>query len=68
MIYFHRDKEDFLCGKNDEAGARAAARECTLFAEDCEEECVSVEPLSCLNCRYRRWTQESYFCMKGQIV
>ena len=41
-----------------------AAQECTHFTLDDEDELVSDEEITCLNCRYRRWTQESYVCMK----
>ncbi len=67
MRYAIREKGKFLYGKYDTERALAAAKKCDYFTEDCEEECVSDEPLSCFNCRYRRWTQESFTCMKGVI-
>jgi hypothetical protein len=48
--------------------AAQAALACQHFALDDEDELVSDEELSCLNCRYRRWTQESFSCMKKQHV
>ncbi len=54
----------FLGGKEAYAAAHMAER-CPLFAEDCEEECVADDARSCYNCRYRRWTKESFVCMKG---
>ncbi|MBN2107139.1 MAG: hypothetical protein JW832_06895 [Deltaproteobacteria bacterium] len=45
-----------------------AALACPHFFLDDEDECVSDEEISCLNCRYRRWTQESFLCMKKQSV
>ena len=41
-----------------------AARACAHFALDDEDELVSDEEITCLNCRYRRWTQETFTCMK----
>jgi hypothetical protein len=67
MRYVIREKGKFLYGEYDAERALAAAKDCALFSEDSEEECVSDEPLSCFNCRYRRWTQESFVCMKGVI-
>lgn len=55
----------FLYGKNDGEKAHTVAGSCPDFREDNEDECVSDEPISCYNCRYRRWTQESFDCMKG---
>ena len=58
-------RKTFLCGKNNEAMALQAAEECTYYKEDSEVELVSDEIVSCYNCRYRRWTRESFECMKG---
>ena len=49
---------------NNEFQAIQAAQACTHFTLDDEDELVSDEEITCLNCRYRRWTQESYVCMK----
>ena len=67
MRYVIRDKGKFLYGKYDVGRALAEAKNCTIFTEDSEDECVSDILLSCFNCRYRRWTQESFMCMKGVI-
>ncbi len=37
---------------------------CPQFKLDDEDELVAEEERSCLNCRYRRWTVESFECMK----
>ncbi|MBQ4207462.1 MAG: hypothetical protein II621_04085 [Clostridia bacterium] len=55
----------FLGGKEAYAAAAHMAEGCPLFREDCEEECVADDARSCYNCRYRRWTKESFVCMKG---
>jgi hypothetical protein len=48
--------------------AAECAAGCRGFMEDTEDECVGDEPVSCYNCRYRRWTligDKGYLCMKG---
>lgn len=51
-------------GKEDYREAADTAARCVSFRADCEEECVADEDVSCYNCRYRRWTRESFICMK----
>ncbi len=58
-------RKRFLLGKNAPEKAAEAARSCGGFRPDDEEEWVSEEPVSCYNCRYRRWTENSFDCMKG---
>lgn len=41
-----------------------AAVECGMFAQDAEDELVSDRPITCLNCRYRRWTADGFSCQK----
>lgn len=45
--------------------AEQAAKACRCFARDDEEECFASEAVTCYNCRYRRWTSDSFECMKG---
>lgn len=56
----------FLGGKEDDEAAAACAERCGQFQADCEEEQAADEERSCYNCRYRRWTKESFVCMKGE--
>ena len=56
----------FLGGKEDYDAAAACAARCEQFKADCEEEWAADEECSCYNCRYRRWTRESFVCMKGE--
>ncbi len=49
----------------DEIRACQAAEACPNFRLDDEDEQVSDEDLTCLNCRYRRWTQKSFECLKA---
>ncbi len=51
-------------GKAAWAAAASAASACGAFSPDCEEECIAEEDVSCYNCRYRRWTRDSFVCMK----
>ncbi len=59
-------KKRYLCGRDDPAAAERAALACGGFRRDDEEECFYAEPVSCYNCRYRRWTADSFDCMKGE--
>ena len=45
----------------------AIALACTAFAQDVEEEWVAQEPVSCYNCRYRRFTAAGILCMKSRF-
>lgn len=54
----------FLLGKEAWQEAAEAATACSGFSIDDEDEWVSEEQCSCYNCRYRRWTRESFVCLK----
>ncbi len=53
---------EFLGGKEDWSGAAREAVHCLSFRPDVEEEQVADEAISCYNCRYRRWTADSFVC------
>ena len=55
----------FVGGKDDWAGAVKAAGNCSGFRADVEEETVADEPVSCYNCRFRRWTADSFTCQRS---
>jgi hypothetical protein len=57
-------KKRFRHGKENHRLAGQAARQCPSFIPDDDDERVSDEALSCYNCRYRRWTPDSFECMK----
>ena len=59
-----KGKKVFAGGKNSFTEAVYLAENCSSFAEDCEDELVCDDPVSCYNCRYRRWTQDSFECIK----
>jgi len=40
---------------------------CPAFVQDVEEEWVAQEPVSCYNCRYRRFTAAGILCMKSRF-
>lgn len=54
----------FSGGKTAFAAAAAAAERCPCFSPDCEEESEAEEEKSCYNCRWRRWTAQSFECIK----
>lgn len=41
------------------------AQECSGFVIDVEDEIFSEFELTCTNCRYRRWTNTGFSCLKG---
>ena len=46
---------------------QAIALACAAFEQDVEEEWVAQEPVSCYNCRYRRFTAAGILCMKSRF-
>lgn len=55
----------FSFGKDNFEKAALAAENCSLFRIDCEDELVEDENVkSCYNCIYRRWTSDSFECVK----
>ena len=42
---------------------KALIEPCPMFLADDEDEWVSDDPVSCCNCRFRRWTAESFVCV-----
>jgi hypothetical protein len=52
----------------DENRARQDGLACSFFKLDEEDELVSDDERTCLNCRYRRWTADDFVCMKKQSV
>jgi hypothetical protein len=57
-----RGEKEFTGNKDSWVEAASIAQQCTGFKTDVEEELVSDEPISCYNCRYRRWTNTSFIC------
>lgn len=51
----------FCFGRHAPEEARAAV--CAQYRRDDEEE-TEDDTVSCYNCRYRRWTVESFVCMR----
>lgn len=60
------DQKGFLLNKHNAQRAQTAAAGCPDFREDSEDECIGDAPVSCYNCRYRRWLPIGYHCMKGR--
>ena len=57
-----RGEQEFNRNKDSWVEAASLAQQCSGFKMDVEEELVSDEPISCYNCRYRRWTNKSFVC------
>lgn len=52
-----------FCGEHKDVNLAAKiAAMCKHFAEDVEEETVTEDEKSCFNCRYRRWTANTFVC------
>lgn len=56
----------FRFGEDAPAMAAAAAEECGQFVRDDDDECFFEESVTCYNCRYRRWTPNSFECLKRE--
>ena len=55
----------FLYGREGFAEAAACAETCGCFLPDDEDEQMADEPISCYNCKRRRWTREGFECLGG---
>jgi hypothetical protein len=58
-----KNETGFGLGRESWAEAADIAEKCSSFVSDVEEEQIADEARSCYNCRYRRWTARSFFCM-----
>lgn len=55
----------FSYGKDNSEKAEETAGNCPLFRIDCEDELVEDEDVrTCYNCIYRRWTADSFECVR----
>lgn len=54
----------FLGGQEAYDEVMIIAKVCPHFVADYEEEWMAEDEISCYNCRYRRWTVDSFMCMK----
>jgi len=53
----------FAGGREAWGAAAAVAGGCASFSADDEDEQCAEESFSCYNCRYRRWTVDSFACL-----
>ena len=65
LFAIQQEGKVFTGGKDDWAGAAEAAGNCADFRADVEEDMIADEPVSCYNCRFRRWTSSSFTCQKN---
>jgi hypothetical protein len=61
-------QKEFAGGTEDFKLAAKAAASCAGFTTDDEDEQVSDDPVSCYNCRYRRWAPKSIFCLNPRVA
>ncbi len=54
----------FKYGQNNFDLTAETALQCAAFIGDDEDEIVTDDTRSCYDCRYRRWTVDSFQCMK----
>ena len=59
-----KGEKEFTGGKKNWDGVAMIAKNCSYFKIDDEDELVSDDPVSCYNCRYRRWSLKSFTCMQ----
>ena len=64
MFDYIDGKKRFLDGREAVEEAEKMALDCGQFRQDYEEECFYDEPVTCYNCRWRRWTEKGFDCMK----
>ena len=64
MFIYENNKKMFKFGREDYEQSRIAARDCLNFREDDEDEQVDSTIISCYNCIYRRWSKDSFNCMR----
>lgn len=50
---------------NDNSKLEQAAKECKKFVVDDEDEIID-DTESCQNCAYRRWSEETIYCMRTE--
>ncbi len=60
-------KIDLLFGPENWKEGHILALGCMSFISDVEEEWIADDPISCYNCRYRRWLSNGIGCMKGNF-
>ena len=61
-----RGEKVFAGGMENWELAAETARRCSGFRPDDEDEQVSDDPISCYDCRYRRWDVDTFLCMKDR--
>jgi hypothetical protein len=44
--------------------AAETARQCAAFTSDDDDETITEDNVSCYDCMYRRWTVNSFECVK----
>ena len=60
-----KGQKEFKNGQDAFHAAEEISLKCLFFKPDDEDEQVTDQDCSCYNCRYRRWTTDSFVCLKG---
>jgi len=58
------NSKEYIGGKEDWIQVAEIAKNCLFFCTDSEDEWTADELFSCYNCKYRRWTAQSFICCK----
>lgn len=68
MWQFNKNGDwEFTGGRDSWREAARQAELCPGFAADDEDEQTADDSVSCYNCRYRRWTTDSFVCVKPAL-
>lgn len=60
-----KGQKEFSHGQEAFNTAEKASLNCHDFKIEDEDELGTDQDWSCYNCRYRRWTTDSFVCLKG---
>lgn len=65
-MYFKNEngKKVFTHGKEAWEKAHEVATKCNNFKLDVEYERIADKEQSCYNCRYRKWSADSFICLQ----
>ena len=68
MIRYFKDDNTFLYGKFEYEKAIEVASLCGYFRLDSDEDelVTNTNKPSCYNCLYRKWSKESFTCLKDK--
>lgn len=65
MWILEEGRKRFRYSLGDNSKLEQAAKECQGFIADDEDEIID-DTESCQNCAYRRWSEETIYCMRSE--